>query len=438
MRTQEQKARTPLHDHAAERLMLAALLDGRLDVDEALEVVPPEANGRLGAPIFADPFHGRVWGAILRARERGLDVSALTALAELAAPEDREAAERLGDGDGLGDYFSAARIVADKWKLRRGVDAMKRGHAAMLESADADEALANLAAEIIAISDSGGSAVGPMPILKVHEETLRELDEAIELRGAGNIGLGFGIPSIDNAMPISRGHLVIIAGGTSSGKSVLMYQCGLHSARRARAKTLIFSAEMTRAEYLQRIWSSITSIPIYRMRKGDVSDSERNNLAFAASEITGLRLEIDDRPAPTVQQIASRAKAWAMRNGGVDLVVVDYLQRLRATNPKDTEEQRTAEKARELKTLAQQLKCAVVTGSQVNEKDARSRKDKRPMLEDMKYAGAIGEEADEVIGIYRKNRDTDDAEIAILKQRNGAVMEYSPITFNRKRIRFEG
>ncbi len=225
------------------------------------------------------------------------------------------------------------------------------------------------------------------------------------------------------------GDLIVVAARPSMGKTALAMNL-VEAASSAGVPALVFSLEMSRGALTDRMLSSESGVHGTQLKTGKMSTAEHVKVAGAASRLSELQIWIDDTAEPSITDIRSRARRWATREAAdapKRLIVIDYLQLLRGTmqRGRDQDRQREiAEISRGLKALAKDANASVIALSQLS-RSLESRADKRPMLSDLRESGAIEQDADVVIFIYRDevyDADTDEpgiAEIIVGKQRNG-------------------
>lgn len=238
----------------------------------------------------------------------------------------------------------------------------------------------------------------------------------------GNVKtIGTGLRDLDAKIGggLESGALVIIGARPAMGKTALAVQMAQHIQNRDGA-ALVFSCEMTNAQIVDRLISSIAKLPSDKLRSGNFNDDDLNRLTHGAATVKSLNLLVDDK-SHTMNSIASKARS-VKRKHGLSVVVVDYLQLLEGIG--DIREQQIAAISRGLKKLAIELQIPVIALSQLSRK-LEERSDKRPQMSDLRESGAIEQDADLILFIYRDevyNSDTIDkgtAEIIIGKNRNG-------------------
>jgi replicative DNA helicase len=219
--------------------------------------------------------------------------------------------------------------------------------------------------------------------------------------------------------------LIVIAGRPSMGKTSLALGIAQYAGIEKRLTTAVFSLEMSKEQLVMRMLCSEGRVDAHKLRSGYLGRADWPKLTTAAGRLTEAPIFIDDSPALSVLEMRAKARRLKAERG-LDLIIVDYLQLMRGRGEADTREQEISEISRSLKALAKELHLPVVALSQLS-RAVESRTDRRPVLADLRESGAIEQDADVVIFIYRDEiyRQTDEnkglADIMISKQRNGPV-----------------
>jgi replicative DNA helicase len=245
-------------------------------------------------------------------------------------------------------------------------------------------------------------------------------------------GVATGFADLDKETAgLQPGDLVIVAGRPSMGKTALALNIGEHVAIDLKLPVVVFSMEMGASQLALRMVGSLGRIDQQHLRTGALRDDEWGRLSEAVEKLGKVSLFIDESPALTPSEVRARARRQARQCGQLGLIVVDYLQ-LMSGSVGTTDENRATvigEISRGLKSLAKELKCPVMALSQLN-RSVESRTDKRPMMSDLRESGAIEQDADVIMFIYRDEyynkidgpnptKEPGVAEIIIGKQRNG-------------------
>ncbi len=270
------------------------------------------------------------------------------------------------------------------------------------------------------LKDSGPEKVAPLLIKAV------EKVEFLHGSKGALTGLASGFTDLDCMTTGWQGSdLVIVAARPSMGKTAFAVNMVEHAVMTG-GSVLVFSMEMPSEQIVMRMLSSLGRIDQTRLRTGDLKDEDWDRFASAVSQLKDKKLYIDDTAALTPGEVRSRARRVARETGGLDLIMVDYLQLMRTAKDSENRATEISEISRSLKALAKEMKCPVVALSQLN-RQLESRPDKRPMNSDLRESGAIEQDADVILFIYRDevyNENTEDlgiAEIIIGKQRNGPI-----------------
>ncbi len=278
---------------------------------------------------------------------------------------------------------------------------------------------------------------GPQPLKLILEQTVDKIEELFKTPHNGVTGVSSGYNDLDKMTAgLQRSDLVIVAARPSMGKTTFAMNLCEHAALTADKPVLIFSLEMPSEQIIMRMLASVGRIDQTKVRTGQLDDEDWARL----SSTMGLLLEkgkmyIDDSSGLTPTEVRSRARRVARDNGGISMIMVDYLQLMRVPSLSDNRTLEIGEISRSLKALAKELQCPVVALSQLN-RSLEQRADKRPVNSDLRESGSIEQDADLIMFIYRDEVYHDDspdkgiAEIIIGKQRNGPI--------GRVRLTFQG
>ncbi|VFM95475.1 MAG: primary replicative DNA helicase [Candidatus Kentron sp. G] len=239
---------------------------------------------------------------------------------------------------------------------------------------------------------------------------------------------------------LQAGDLVVIAGRPSMGKTALAMNIAEHAAIKDRLPVVIFSMEMPAEQLIMRMISSLGRLDQHIVRTGKLTDNDWPRLTSAVSILNETSLFIDDTPALTPTELRARCRRLK-REHGLGLVIVDYLQLMQVPGTRENRATEISEISRALKALARELNLPLVALSQLN-RGLEQRPNKRPIMSDLRESGAIEQDADVILFIYRDevyNEDSPDkgiAEIIIGKQRNGPIGHIN-LTFLNQYTRFE-
>ncbi|MDI6781631.1 MAG: replicative DNA helicase [bacterium] len=269
-----------------------------------------------------------------------------------------------------------------------------------------------------------------------------EMIEKLSNRKEHVTGVPSGFVDLDNyTSGFQPSDLVIIAGRTSMGKTSFALNVALNAAIKAKVPAGIFSLEMSKEQLVQRILCAEARVDASKLRTGYLSESDWPKLTTAAGVLAEAPIYIDDTPSLSVLEIRAKARRLKARHD-VGLIIVDYLQLVRGTTTRgDNRQQEVSEISRSLKSLAREINVPVIALSQLS-RAPEARTDKKPMLSDLRESGAIEQDADLVMFVYREEyyKPTEEnqgiAEIIIGKQRNGPTGTVK-LAFINRFTRFE-
>lgn len=296
--------------------------------------------------------------------------------------------------------------------------------------------------KVFAIGEQTGGDGSPENIKSILVRAVERIDQLYHSKESIT-GLATGLSDLDEITSgLQASDLVIVAGRPSMGKTTLAMNIAEHAAIKAAKPVLVFSMEMPADSLAMRMMSSLGRIDQHRIRTGKLNDDDWPRVTSAVHMLSEAPLFIDDTPALSPGDMRARARRLAKEQGSLGLIVVDYLQLMKA--PGFSADNRTAEISeisRSLKSLAKELQVPVIALSQLN-RSLEQRADKRPVMSDLRESGAIEQDADLICFIYRdevyntESSDKGTAEIIISKQRNGPIGRVR-VAFIGKFTRFE-
>jgi replicative DNA helicase len=263
------------------------------------------------------------------------------------------------------------------------------------------------------------------PLQELLSQSLDRLEELFG-RGESITGVATGFDVLDQQLAgLQKSNLIVVGARPSVGKTAFALNIATNAAVRG-TPVLFFSLEMSHLELAQRILCAEAMVDASRMRNGQLKETDWSKVSRAIGRIGDAPLHIDDNPNVTIMDIRARARRMKSR-GGLGLVVVDYLQLMTGRNSAESRQVEISEISRGLKILARELDIPVIALSQLS-RNLEARQDKRPMLSDLRESGAIEQDADVVMFLYRDevyNKDVPDnagkAEVIVAKHRNGPV-----------------
>lgn len=309
------------------------------------------------------------------------------------------------------------------------------------EGRDVKELLDAAESQIFKIAEQREHGTGPVPISELLAQATDRID-TLYRSGKSITGLATGFTDFDKMTSgLQPGDLIIVAGRPSMGKTVLGMNIAEHAAIKEEKPVLVFSLEMPSEAIALRLMSSLGRIDQHRIRTGRLNDDDWPRVTSAVSMLSEANLFVDDTPALTPNEVRSRARRLAREQGGLSLIVIDYLQLMQVHGSKESRAVEVSEISRSLKGIAKELNVPLIALSQLN-RSLESRTDRRPVMSDLRESGSLEQDADVIAFIYRDevyHEDTPDkgiAEIIIRKHRNGPIGDFR-LTFLGKYTRFE-
>jgi replicative DNA helicase len=317
---------------------------------------------------------------------------------------------------------------------------------AIEEEMSANEALDTIQGELYKIStDSATSELKDMQT--VTGDTLSYIEKMKKMGNKHLIGETTGFEALDRRTTgFNAGDLIIIAARPAMGKTALVLNMALKNVEQGKG-VIFFSLEMPAEQLMLRMLAAKTSIPLQNLRKGDLDDQQWSNLSGAFDDLNTKKLFVDDGGSININQLRARVRKLAQNeSNNIRLVIIDYLQLMQGTGNKDRH-QEVSDISRGLKMLAREMKIPIIALSQLN-RGLENRPDKRPMLSDLRESGAIEQDADIIMFVYRDdvykerdearkekeakdkgedykskfiNKPEEEAEVIIGKQRNGPI-----------------
>jgi replicative DNA helicase len=324
-----------------------------------------------------------------------------------------------------------AEIVRDRSVLRKLVtvaDDISSG-AFNPQGKDTRQLLDEAESKIFQIAEEGsrGSA-GFQELQPLLAKVVERIDELYHRDSTSEVtGVPTGFTDLDRMTSgMQAGDLIIVAGRPSMGKTAFSINIGEHVAVEEGLPVAVFSMEMGATQLAMRVLGSVGHLDQHRLRTGKLLDEDWPNLTHAIQKMQDTQLYIDETPALTSMELRARARRLARQCGQLGLIVIDYLQLMSANSAGENRATEISEISRSMKGLAKELNCPVIALSQLN-RSLEQRPNKRPIMSDLRESGAIEQDADLILFIYRDevyNADSQDkgtAEIIVGKQRNGPI-----------------
>jgi len=424
----------------AERSVLGAVILDNNALNTALETLRAE-------DFFLDQ-HRRVFTQMIALAETQQAIDLITLTEELDRRGDLEAAggtpylASLADGmPRVSNVEHYARIVKEKAMLRNLIHATHNIQQRAFEAEDAADAiLDNAESSIFAIAEDRVKE-GLIPIKEIVTRNFERL-EKIFREGKNITGVPTGYVELDKLTSgFQPSELLILAARPSQGKTALALNLAENIGIRAGLPVAMFSLEMSKESLLQRLIASVAQIDAHKFRTGHLSREDWRRMTEALGQISSSPLWIDDAGSISVLEIGAKARRLK-RDKGLSLLIVDYLQLITARGRFGNRQEEVASISRGLKGLAKELQIPVLVLSQLTR--APERDERGPQLSDLRESGAIEQDADVVMFIYRPHffkagatpEERDETELRIAKQRNGPT-DNVRFVFRSRLTRFE-
>ncbi|MCP5145393.1 MAG: replicative DNA helicase [Gammaproteobacteria bacterium] len=434
--------RLPPHSIEAEQSVLGGLL---LDEESWLHVAD-----RIGEKDFYRHDHQLIFRAIAALANEAKPYDVVTVAEWLETQGSFEQAGGLvylaqlaENTPSAANIIAYADIVRERSVLRQliQVGTSIAGSAYKTEGRTSEELVDEAERSIFAIAEQG--ARGKRGFTSIKDLLVTALDriDALYQRDSPITGVPTGYVDFDTMTSgLQPSDLVIIAGRPSMGKTAFAVNIAENAAIKDGLAVGVFSMEMPGEQLAMRLMSSLGRIDQHKVRTGRLNDDDWPRLTSAVGMLSDARLFIDDTPALTPGEVRARCRR-IKREHGLDLVVIDYLQLMQVPGNKENRATEISEISRSLKALAKELQAPVVALSQLN-RGLEQRPNKRPVMSDLRESGAIEQDADVIIFIYRdevyddESPDKGIAEIIIGKQRNGPIGTVR-LAFRGQYTRFE-
>ena len=404
--------RTLPHNLEAEQGLLGMLLIDNKNLEKISDIVR--------ADYFSHPTHGKIYEAITRMVDKGLEAKATTLKDYFEKDEGlaavggtRYLVELATEVPLLNDVRDYAKTIFDR-HLRREIIRYNQEMATLAFSfsieQDADAILAEAETRLFKLAETGSSAQGGFVSLRDSALVALKYAEEAYKSDSHVTGVTTGLRDLDQKLGgLHNSDLLILAARPSMGKTSLAVNIAFNAAKAwadgkpGGARVGFFSLEMSSDQLATRILSEQSGISGDALRKGEIKQAEFTNLVQASQMMTKIPLYIDDTPALTIGQVRTRARRLK-RQHGLELLVIDYLQLLQGSGSRQSEGNRVleiSEITRGLKAIAKELQIPVIALSQLS-RAVEQREDKRPQLSDLRESGSIEQDADVVMFIYRR------------------------------------
>ena len=413
------------HDEEAESSVIGAML---LD-NEAIMV----ASEMITGEDFYQKQMGLVYDTMVELYNAGKPVEPVilhTSLREKGIPEEMCGVDQIlrwmDQVTTSANIKYYAEIVAEKSVARRSIRMLEENaNTLYMGSEKLEDTLADLEKKVFDLAQRGNGSEF-VPIRQVVINVMKKIDAASKTRGRVT-GLETGFMDLDyKTSGLQPSDLILVAARPSMGKTAFVLNIAQHMAFKKNLPVAIFSLEMSKEQLVNRLLSMESGVDAQKLRNGNLSDSDWERLVEGAEGVASSHLIIDDTPGITLAELRSKCRKYKLENH-LGIVMIDYLQLMSGGGRgSDSRQQEISDISRGLKSLARELNVPVVALSQLS-RAVEQRPEHRPMLSDLRESGAIEQDADVVMFLYRDsyyNKDTELknlAEVIVAKQRNGPI-----------------
>ena len=406
----------------AERAVISSMLLDKDAITSASEILVGED--------FYQPQYATLFETMVELHNEGKPVDLVTLPDRL---EEKDVPPELSSVDFMRNLFSEvpnsanvkhyAQIVKDKAVLRRLIKVTEGiTNACYLGNEPVEDILADTEKQIFHLlqNRSGGDYVS---IKDVVIQAVESVERAAKTAGRVT-GLSSGFYDLDyKTAGFHPSQLILVAARPAMGKTAFVLNIAEHVAVKEKIPTVVFSLEMSKEELCKRILSMHSMVDAQAMRTGELKDDDWLKMVESAKDVGESGLILDDTPGINISELRSKCRKYKLEHN-IGLIIIDYLQLMSGGKRAESRQQEISEISRSLKSLARELEVPVIALSQLS-RAVEQRPDKRPMLSDLRESGAIEQDADVVMFIYRDdyyNKDSEEAgisEIIIGKQRSG-------------------
>ncbi|MGB9679720.1 MAG: replicative DNA helicase [Thermoanaerobacteraceae bacterium] len=413
--------RVPPQNVEAEQAVLGAMLLSRDAIIDASEIINEED--------FYKESHKKIYNIIMDMFEKNIPVDIVTIVDELRRIELLEA---VGGLDYITNLSSSvvtianvsyyAKIIKEKAILRRLIEASSSIIEISYQGENVESILDTAEQKIFDIAQ-GRNTTNFFPIKNVLMDTFYKIDELYKNKGQLT-GIPSGFPDLDlKTSGFQPSDFILVAARPSMGKTSFALNIAQNAAVSTDKPVAIFSLEMSKEQLVNRLICSTANIDSQKMRTGNLEDDDWEKLAAAMAPLSKAPIYIDDTPGISVMDIRAKCRRLKLEKG-LGMVLIDYLQLMQGRGRIENRQQEVSEISRSLKGLARELNVPIITLSQLS-RAPEARSDHRPVLSDLRESGAIEQDADIVMFLYRDdyyNKDSEKkniAEVIIAKHRNG-------------------
>lgn len=414
--------KVPPHSLEAEQSVLGAMIVDKEAINTAVEILQPRD--------FYREANQKIYETVLELYDKNEPVDLITLSEEMKRKDTLNSVGGIGYLTNLSggvattanvEYY--CKIVEKKSTLRQLIKSCDEIVSKSYEDSEDVNTIIEKAEKNIFDITQGRNRDGFFPIKEVLLDSFTKIEE-MSMKGDGLTGLSTGFIDIDEKLSgLQNSDLVLLAARPSMGKTALGLNIALNSALETDANVAVFSLEMSKEQLVQRMLSSTSHVDLQKIISGKLDENEWVKIIESMGPLSESSLYIDDTAGISLMEMKAKCRKLKVEKG-IDLIVIDYLQLMQSDTPHESRQQEISSISRGLKALAKEMNCPVLALSQLS-RAPELRSDHRPILSDLRESGAIEQDADVVMFLYRDeyyNEDTDKkniGEVIIAKHRNG-------------------
>jgi len=426
--------KVPPQNEEAEQSVLGAILIDKDAIATVSSIIAPND--------FYSPTNAMIFGAMLSLYEQGKPIDILTLRTSLKKNKNSQKIESsyltelvniVPTAANIEHYAIIIKDLATKRALiQAGSQIAEMGFG---DDKEIDTILDRAESSIFAISQKS-SLRSFIPLKEALAESFDRIDE-LHKKGAGLRGVKTGFMDLDNTLSgMQQSNLLILAARPGQGKTAMIVNIAQHAAVVDKTPVAIFSLEMSKEELVDRLLVGQADVDAWRIKTGKLSESDFTKLSNAMGELADAPIFIDDTPGITISEMRTKARRLQLEQG-IKLFIVDYLQLVDPGRRYENRVQEVSVVSQSLKNLARELKVPILAASQLS-RAVEHRGERKPQLADLRESGAIEQDADVVMFIYRPDAEitpTIQTKLLIAKHRNGPMGEID-LLFRGDRIKF--
>ncbi len=416
--------RIPPHNLEAEKSVLGAMMLSKEAIYDVIDEITAED--------FYSKANKEIFEAMLLLQKDNVPVDMITVIEELIKRKTLEAvggrayiAQLSSEVPTVSNVKEYAKIVAEKAILRKLIQVSDTVSAKSYEGSEVTLDILEFAEKGIFDIAKGKQHGELTEISKIILKNFKQIQQRSQTKGSVT-GVPSGLTDVDRKLSgFQKSDMIVLAARPSMGKTAFALNIALNAAKKSDAKVLIFSLEMSKEQLGQRLLSMESRVEAQKMSTGEVDGEDWDNMSGALDTLSSMQIVIDDTPGVKLMEMKNKCRRMKAEQG-LDLIIIDYLQLMEGERRADNRQQEITSLSRGIKLLAREIDCPVIVLSQLS-RAPENRENHRPILADLRESGAIEQDADVVMFLYRDeayNEETEKpgiCEVKIAKHRNGPI-----------------